>query len=114
MLEAWEESHGNSLAIRPAVPVEHIGAVKRQVGGYGEGVCEGYLLAVDNNVVVHAGGYTVLGGKRERCVERPAQQVGHTRQAVHVELKVAIVAGLDVHGEGGGHGSFTFRRFVVM
>lgn len=78
MLEIREESHGNSLTVSPVVPVEHIGAIKGLVGGYGEGVCEGYLLIVDNEVVVYAGGYTVLGGKRERCVERLAQQVGHT------------------------------------
>ena len=68
----------------------------------------GTFLAVDNNVVVYAGGYTILGSKSERGVERLTKQVRHTRQAVHVELKVAIVAGLDVHGEGGGHGSLPF------
>lgn len=108
MLEVREESHGNSLTVCPTIPVKHIGAVKGLVGGYGEGVCEGHLLAVDNNVVVYAGGYTILGGESERGVERLTQQVRHTRQAVHVELKVTIVAGLDVYREGGGHGSLPF------
>lgn len=108
MLEVREERHAVPLAVSPAVPVKHIGAIKGLVGGYGEGVCEGHLLIVDNEVVVYAGGYTFLGGESERGVERLAQQVGHTGQAVHVELEVAIVAGLDVYGEGGGHGSLPF------
>lgn len=108
MLEAWEESQAVSLTVSPRVPVEHIGAVKGLVGGYGEGVCEGHLLAIEDEVVVHAGGYTVLGGEGERGVERLSQQVGHTRQAVHMEVKVVVVAGLDVYREGGGHGWLPF------
>ena len=114
MLGIREECHAVSLAVRPVVPVEHIGAVKGLVSGYGQLVCEGHLLTVDDEVVVYAGGYAILGGESERSVKRFSQQVGHTRQAVHMEVEVVVVAGLDVYGEGGGHGSFTFRRFVVM
>lgn len=108
MLGVGEERHAVSLTVSPAVPVKHIGAVKGQVGGYGQLVCEGHLLTVDNEVVVHAGGYAILSGESERSVKRLSQQVGHTRQAVHMEVKVVVVAGLDVYREGGGHGSLPF------
>lgn len=51
MLEVGEERHAVSLTVSPTVPVKHIGAVKELVGGYGEGVYEGCLLTVDNEVV---------------------------------------------------------------
>lgn len=51
MLEVREEGQAVTLTIRPTIPVKHIGTVKGQVGGYGEGVYEGCLLTVDNEVV---------------------------------------------------------------
>lgn len=92
--------------------VEHVGAIKRLVGGYGQRVSERHLLVIKDKVVVYAGGYAVFSGKRERCVERLTEQVGHAGQAVHVELEVTIVVGLNLHGDGVGHGWLPFVEFV--
>lgn len=114
MLEAWEESHGNSLAVIPAVPVEHIGAIKRLVGGYGQCVSERHLFVIEDKVVVYAGGYAVFSGESERRVEGLTEQVGHSGQAVHVELEITIVAGLNLHGDGVGHDWLPFVELFAV